>query len=175
MIVMTQSIMLVSFIFCFTANSNAAMFFDSTNYNQLVTRIKTKDGKKITGDLWRVENDSISILGYGPKHGRHRETFISTYSYKDLKAINVKSYILPIFLVSLVLLALSGVLGYVVFADASTKDAGSVLILAIGVFVTGMGGLIYCFKSSFQRRRFKIVGQKASYDYFRSKLLKFKT
>src|SRR5258706_14805171 len=132
--IMTQSIMLVSFIFSFTANSNAAMFCDSTNYNQLVIRIKTKDGKKITGDPWRVENDSISILGNGPKHGRHHETFISTYSYKDLKIVKVKLYTLAIFLVSLVLLALSGLLGYAVFADSSTKDSGSVLILAIGLF-----------------------------------------
>ncbi len=173
--IMTQSIMLVSFIFSFTANRNAATFFDSTNYNQLVIRIKTKDGEKITGDVWRVENDSISILDYGPKHGRHHETFISTYSCTDLKTIKVKSYILPIFLVSLVLLALSGLLGYAVFADASPKDTGSILILAIGLFVAGLGGLIYCFKSIFQKRKFKIAGQKANYDYFRSKLLKFKT
>jgi len=173
--IMTQTIMLVSFIFSFTANSNAAMFSDSTNYNQLEIRIKTKDGKKITGDPWRVDIDSISILGYGPRHGRHRETFISTYSYKDLKIIKVKLYTLAIFLVSLALLALSGLLGYVVFADPSTKDSGSVLILAIGLFVAGMGGLLYCFKSIFQKRRFKIVGQKANYDYFRSKVLKFKT
>ena len=124
---------------------------------------------------WFIQAIAQGFSTESPKNGRYHETFISTYSYKDLKTIKVKSYILPIFLVSLVLLALSGLLGYVVFADASPKDSGSVLILAIGLFVAGIGGLIYCFKSIFQRRRFKIAGQKANYDYFRSKFLKFKT